>query len=232
MTITITDKPTPDPIAEYLIVDAYMRWAMEAVKKVIGEDGLKFILQKAGLERFIDDPPSGEMTVSDVTFHEYASFSAALINHFQRPGKNMVMRIGRESAQMAMAFQRALFNMAVITAAQTLPASVQIKMGLVAMLNGFKQLYEHKAGQEFIAAIEERGEHYAFVMQTCPFCAGKQSESCVGWLWEAVLEESARQTFGKFFDVVEVECKAKGDSAGVWLVPKEPSDESYNQSAR
>jgi len=230
--MTITDKTTPDPTADYLIVDAYMRWAIEAVKKVIGEDGLKFILQKAGLERFIDDPPSGEMTVSDVTFHEYASFSAALINHFQRPGKNMVMRIGRESAQMAMAFQRALFNMATLTAAKAVPSSVQIKMGLSALLAGFKRLSDQKADQEFIGTIEERGEHYAFILQTCPFCAGKQSEGCVGWLLEATIEESARQAFGKFFDVVEVECKAKGDPAGVWLVPKEPSDESYNQSAR
>ncbi|MBL8163934.1 MAG: 4-vinyl reductase [Anaerolineae bacterium] len=230
--VTITDKPEHDPIADYRIADAYMRWAMEAVKKVIGPDGLTFILQKAGLERFIENPPSGEMIVTNVTFGEYASFSAALVNHFQHPGKNMVKRVGRESAQMAVAFQRTLFNMATVIAAKTLPSSVQVKMGLSAMLAGFKTLYEEKAGQMFDGRIEERDEHYAVIFSTCPFCAGKQSESCIGWLWEAVIEEAARQAWGKFFDVVEVECRARGDAAGVWLVPKQPSDENVNISAR
>jgi predicted hydrocarbon binding protein len=230
--VSITDKPAHDPIADYHIADAYMRWALEAVKKVIGQDGLEFILRKAELERFIETPPSGEMIITDVTFGEYASFSAALINHFQHPGKNMVKRIGRESAQMAMTFQRTLFNMATIAAARTLPSSVQVKMGLSAMLAGFKTLYEEKAKQVFDGSIEDRDEHYALIMSTCPFCAGKQSESCIGWLWEAVIEESARQVWGKFFDVVEVECRARGDRAGVWLVPKQPSDEDVNISAR
>lgn len=232
MTITITDKAERDPVAEYSIVDAYMRWAMEAVKKLLGEEGLHFVLRNAGLERFITDPPSGEMEVGDVTFGDYAAFNAALLKHLQRPGKSMAMRIGRESAQMAMSFQRALFNVATLTAAKAVPSSVQIKMGLSALMAGFKRLSDQKAGQEFDGTIEEHDDHYDFIVKTCPFCVGKQSDHCIGWLMEATIEESARQAFGKFFDVVEVECKAKGAPAGVWRVPKEPSDESYNQSAR
>lgn len=226
--VMITDKPEHDPVMDMPLVDAYMRWAMESVKKVIGENGLNLILKEAGLERFVDSPPSGEMIVTTVTFGDYSKFNAALINHFQRPGKNMVMRIGRESAQTAVSFQRNLFNLGVLTAAKMLPDSVQIKMGLSALMAGFRTLTHEKSRQEFKASVEERGEHYAVIVETCALCAGKQSDSCIGWLWEAVVEESAEQTWGKFFDVTEVECRAKGNPAGVWLVSKKAGEEIHS----
>jgi predicted hydrocarbon binding protein len=230
--VHITDKSESDPVAAMGLVDAYMRWAMEAVKHVIGDAGLEYVLRQAGLERLIDNPPSGEMIVADITFADYASFNAALINHLQHPGKNMVKRIGRESAQMAITFQRALFNMATVAAAKLLPDSVQIKMGLTAIMAGYRTLNKQKTGREFEGEIEDRGDKFAFVVTTCPLCAGKQSDSCIGWLFEAAIEEAARQSFGKFFDTIEVECRAKGDPAGVWLVSKQATDESYNESAR
>jgi predicted hydrocarbon binding protein len=229
--VTITNKPEHDPVADMMIVDAYMRWAIEAARKIIGEDALESVLHDAKLDRFIDHPPSGEMIATDVTFGDYANFNAALLNQFQLYGKKVVKDVGQESAQMALTFQRSLFNMATVTAAKLFPTPVQLKVGLSAMMAGFRTLYKQRAGETFEGRVEDRGEHFAFVVETCPFCAGKQSESCIGWLWEAVIEESGRQTWGKFFDVVETECRAKGDPAGVWLIPKHPGDEAHNESA-
>jgi hypothetical protein len=46
----ITDRIEPDPIASMLIVDAYMRWALEAAEEVVGKQGLvvalKFVVWK------------------------------------------------------------------------------------------------------------------------------------------------------------------------------------------
>jgi predicted hydrocarbon binding protein len=229
--VEISSKPEYDPIAKMVIVDAYMRWGLEAVRKAIGQDGLEFVLRQAGLERMIDDPPSGEMIVTDVTFGDYANFNAALLNHFQRPGKSMVLRMGRESAQMAITFQRTLFNLATVIAAKMLPTQVQLKMGLSAMMAGYRTLSQEKAGQEFKGTIEDRGDQFAFILETCPLCAGKQANACIGWMMEATIEEACQQVFGKFFDVVETECRAKGDPAGVWLVPKQPGEEDANTSA-
>jgi predicted hydrocarbon binding protein len=229
--VTITDKAEHDAVADMLMVDAYMRWTLEAAKKIIGEDALNLVLHEAKLERFIDNPPSGEMIATNVTFGEYSSFNAALLNQFQLYGKKVAKDVGRENAQMAMAFQRSLFNMATLSAAKLLPSAIQLKMGLAAMMAGFRTLYKEKAGETFKGRIEDRGQHFAYIAEDCPFCAGKQSGSCIGWMWEAVIEEAGRQAWGKFFDVVETECRAKGDPAGVWLVPKTPGDESHNESA-
>ncbi len=115
-------------------------------------------------------------------------------------------------------------------AAKLLPSGMQIKMGLSAMMAGLRTMNE-KVGQDFKGTIEDRGDKFVFIMETCPVCAGKHSESHICWLWEATIEEACRQVFGKFFDVVEVECRAKGAPACVFEVPKHPSEEGTNKSA-
>ncbi|MBL8163935.1 MAG: 4-vinyl reductase [Anaerolineae bacterium] len=230
--VQVSSKAAHDPVADMKLVDAYMRWALEAAEEVIGKDGLAVVLRNAGLERFIDNyPPNVLETSGSITYGDYTALCVGILDFFGRPGKSMVMRIGRISARKGIEHQSGVFNLATVLAAKLLPASVQVKMGLSAMMSGFKVINE-KAGQEFKGTIDDKGDKYHFVVETCPLCAGKQSESAIGWLMEANIEEACQQVFGKFFDVVEVECKAKGAPAGVWEVPKHPSEDGVNRSAR
>ncbi len=230
--VQISDKPVHDPIAAMKMVDAYMRWALEASEEVIGKDGLAVVLRGAGLERFIDNyPPNVLETSGNITYGDYTALCAGILNFFGRPGKSMVMRIGRLSAKKAIEHQSGIFNLATVLAGKLLPTSVQVKMGLGAVMGGFKVMAE-KAGQEFKGTIEDKGDTYHYVVETCPLCSGKQADSNIGWLMEASLEEGLQQVFNKFFDVVEVECKAKGAPAGIWEVPKQPGEEGVNRSAR
>lgn len=230
--VQITSKAQSDPIAEMLTLDAYMRWALEAAEEVVGKDGLNVVLREAGLERFINNYPPDHLDVGNkITYSDYASLSAGLLNFYGRPGKSMVLRVGRLSSRKGIEHQSGIFNLATVLAAKLLPASTQIKMGLSAMMSGFKTISE-KAGQDFKGSIEDRGEKFAFILETCPACAGKQSDHHICWLFEGLLEEGSRQVFGKFFDVVEVECRAMGAPACVFEVAKKPSEESENTSAR
>lgn len=229
--VQISDRPERDPVADMKLIDAYLRWAMEAARHVIGDQGVHSVLREAGLERFIDEPPPGELTISgDVTYGDYARFNTGLLDYFQRSGRGMMLRVGRESAKLAIAHQSGVFNLAVIFAAKFLPPGTQLKMGLSAMMSGFKVLND-KARQEWKGHVEDAGDSFHFVIETCPLCAGKQADANIGWLMEATIEESARQVFGKFFDVVEIACKANGAPAGVWEVPKQPSSEQENRTA-
>lgn len=230
--VQITDRPVHDPIADMKLVDAYMRWALEAAEEVVGKDGLAVVLRNAGLDRFIDNyPPNTLETSGNITYGDYTNLCTGILNFFGRPGKSMVMRIGRLSAKKGIEHQSGAFNLATVMAAKLLPAGVQVKMGLSAMMSGFKVINE-KAGQEFKGTIEDKGDKYHFEIETCPLCAGKQSDSHIGWLMESNIEEACQQVFGKFFDVIEVECKAMGAPVGIWEVPKQPSEDGINRSAR
>lgn len=221
----ITNKPEPDPVADLRTVDAYMRWALEAAEEVVGKDGLAVVLRQAGLERFIDNYPPDLLQVSGkITYGDYASLSAGLLTFYGRAGKSMVLRVGRLSSRKGIEHQSNVFNLATVLAAKLLPASTQIKMGLSAMMAGFHTLAE-KSGQHFDGKIEDRGDKYALVVGTCPVCAGKQADGHICWLFEGLIEEGGRQVFNKFFDVVEVECRAMGAPACVFEVSKTPSKE-------
>jgi len=60
------------------------------------------------------------------------------------------------------------------------------------------------------------------VIETCPMCAGKQADGCLGGFLEGALEESIRWLTGERYAVKETACRAKGDPAGVWEVRKSP----------
>jgi predicted hydrocarbon binding protein len=221
--VQIANKTAPDPVANLHVVDAYMRWALQAAEEVVGKDGLAVVLRNAGMDKFVDNYPPENLEVSGrITYGDYANLSAGLLTFFGRPGKGMVMRIGREASKKAIEHQSGIFNLATITAAKMMPTATQIKMGLSALVGGFRVLQE-KAGEEYKASIEDDGDHYALVVETCPVCAGKQADTPICWLIEAAIEESSRQIFGKHFDVTQTQCRAMGATACIWHVPKQPA---------
>lgn len=225
MAIKITFRDD-DPVARLRINDAYMRWALEAAEDVVGHDGLKVVLRDAGLEYLIDNYPPDNLEPPGVgiSYGDYAKLNAGLLNFYGRPGKGMVTRIGRESAKRGIEHQSGVFNLAAVLAAKLLPPATQIKMGLSAILSGWKVLNE-KFGQEFKGTIEDAGDHYKFILETDPVSAGLVSDHPIGWLIEGTIEEAARQTFGRFFDVTQEACRSMGAPASIWRVPKQPSEE-------
>lgn len=224
--LQIRDRSENDSVADMVLTDAYMRWALEATEEVVGKQGMAVALREAGLERFIDNypPESLEPPGSGITYKDYASLSAGLINFYGRPGKSMVIRVGRISARKGIEHQSRTFNLATVLAAKLLPAPTQIKMGLAALNSGFKVMND-KFGQEFKGTIDDGGEYWIYSIETDPCSAGKQSDQPIGWLMEAAIEEAGRQIFGKFFDVEQVACRSMGAPASVWHVPKQPSEE-------
>lgn len=220
--VQITRKPQPDPVAELLMVDAYMRWALEAAEEVVGKQGLAVVLRNAGLERFIDNyPPEKTEVISRITFGDYSGLSAGLLDFFGRAGKSMVMRVGKISARKGIEHQSGLFNMATVLAAKLMPSATQLKLGMAAAIGGFRAI-SSSVGQEYKATIEDHGDLYTLTVETCAICAGQQADAPICWLFEALLETASCETFNKSFDFQQVACRAMGDAACVWEVSKTP----------
>ena len=216
----IKDKTRHDPVADLPFVDAYMTWALKAAEEVIGKQGLAIILRENGLERFIDNfPPETLVLSKDITSREYANLSTGILKFYGRAGKSVVIRIGRISSRFGVEKQGAIFNVAARTAIKLLPLSTQIKTGLENLQGGLRRIYKD-GGYEFHVQLEDRGTKWAYVSETCPICAGKESDSHICWTWIGTLKEGLTWLTGNEFDVEEVECRAKGASACVWEVSK------------
>lgn len=224
--LEITNKPEPDPVASLHILDAYMRWALLAAEEIVGAPNMHIILRRARLERLVDNYPPNRLEVSgDFTFGDYANFCAALLDFFGRAGEEMVGHIGGTSARKAISQQFELYNISGLIGSQTLPVADQLQLGMEAILAGFQQLAAG-AGEEWRGHIEDRGVTLAFVVETCPLCAGKRANGCIGALFTGMLRESAKWLLNQQFAVKETACRAKGDPAGVWEVNKTPLEKS------
>ena len=216
----IKNKVQHDPVEDLPMVDAYMAWALRAAEEVVGKQGLAIILRENGLERFIDHYPAESLVLSkDITSGDYASLCTGVMKFYGRAGKSVVIRIGRLSSKFAIEKQGAVFNVAARTAIKLLPLSAQIKNGLENVQGGFRKIYKD-GGSEILLRIEDRGDKWAYVADTCPLCAGKESDSHICWSFIGTLKEGLTWLTGKEFEVEEVECRAMGAPACVWEVNK------------
>jgi predicted hydrocarbon binding protein len=197
-----------------------MRWALLAAEEVVGEKGLAIVLREAGLEQLVGNyPPNEDTTSFGLTFGDYASLFAGLLNFYGRAGKSMLLRVGRVSSKHAIEQQGALFNVAATAAIKVLPVQMQLRVGLENMQKGFRKMWQ-TFGVEFDVSLEDRGEKFAYVAPQCPMCAGLQADRAVCLSFTGSLQESARWLTGHDFQVDEVECRALGAPACVWEISK------------
>ena len=222
--MNITDKAGHDPVTEMHLTDAYMRWALEAAEDVAGKNGLGIVLRDAGLAQLINNYPAEKVEVSGaITYGEYADLSAGLLNFFGRAAKSMTIRIGRISTRKAIDQQSVLFGVATLMAAKLLPTPTKLKMVFDAQINGFKKL-SAAVGEEYKAYIVDRGDKFAFAIETCSMCAGKLADEPICHLFTGTLMESTKWLTGKDFEVREVQCRAMGAPGCVWEINKTPKD--------
>ena len=218
----ITDRSLHDPVCEMHITDAYMRWALEAAEEVAGKHGLNIVLRDAGLAHLIDNYPEDKLAVSGaITYAEYANLSAGLLSFFGRAAKSMTLRIGRISTKKAIDQQSALFGIAALMAAKLMPNATKLKMVFDAQIGGFQKLSK-TVGEEYVAHVEDRGDKFGFVIETCAMCAGKAADQPICWLFTGTLKESTKWLTGKDFEIQEVECRSMGAPACVWEISKTP----------
>jgi predicted hydrocarbon binding protein len=218
----ISSTAEHDRVADLYIVDAYMLWALMAAEEVVGKNGLTVILRQSGLAHLIGNFPPNQLKVSRrLTFGDYATLSTGLLDFFGRAGRSMTLRIGRQTARYAVEYQGALFGTAALLASKVLPISTQIKMGLNATQLGFRKLSQ-SVGQDQRLRVEDRGNHFAYIAEDCPSCAGKRAGEPICMIQTGGLQEALSWQIGKEFDVVEVECRARGAPACIWHVAKQP----------
>lgn len=221
----IENKHEHDPVADFVMPDAYMLWALLAAEEVVGKQGLAIVLRQAGLQHLIDNYPPDELTLThQLNSGHYADLFAGLLDLYGRAGKSILLRIGRLSTKHAIERQSALFNIAATLALKVMPLPTQIKMGLENQQAGLRKIWG-AFGQNPGLRLEDRGETIAYIMETCPMCAGKRADGVICLSWTGALQESMRWLTGKEFGIEEVECRATGAPACVWEIHKQPQEQ-------
>lgn len=218
--LEVRNRTTPDPVAEIPIVDAYMLWALLAAEEVVGKQGLNVLLRQVGLEKLVECYPPNTLTATgNFTFADYANLSAGVLTFYGRAGKTMTLRVGRLSVKHAIEQQAQLYGTAALAASKMLPIAMQLRLGMEAMHAAYRVLMP-----QMKMRIEDRGDKWGYVDETCPLCAGKLANDRMCWIEIGILQEASRWLTGKDFDIEEVECRAHGGSACIYEIGKKPKE--------
>jgi predicted hydrocarbon binding protein len=198
-----------------------MLWAIEAATETVGADGLKAVLDQAGLGHLAGALPPNDMELGDITFADFTNFGIAMLQTHGRAGKGLINRLGRYMAKKTLEEMPGFFELAG-GALKVLPTNKQLAVALQQMKNGFINIYD-PAGIELHLDVEEQGDKFVYKSAECPSCAGKQTDEPICHLWVGVIEEGAAWVSGgKKFNVRQASARSMGAPVCAWEIDVTP----------
>ncbi|HID62347.1 MAG TPA: 4-vinyl reductase [Anaerolineae bacterium] len=195
-----------------------LRNLLEAIAEVLGENGLKAVLNAAGLRQFIDNYPPNNVELG-ATFADYGAAEQAVEDVVGPKGaKMMLTRIGRATFRYALEEQPAVLGLAGV-ALKALPMNTRMKIVLASLAKAATKDVNQPTD------IEEHDDHFLFVVSECPCRWRGKKDKPVCFVTVGVLHGALRWATGKNFKIKEVSCIAMGDDACRYRIDKEPLEE-------
>jgi predicted hydrocarbon binding protein len=207
-----------DSSATYNYPNRLGRILLIAMEEVMGRNGVNAVLNQAKLRNRINSYPKNTLD-KNFRFEEVSQIQVALeASYGIRGGRGLALRTGRagfkhilhefgpEMEFSDLAFRLLPLDEKILTTAEVLA-----------------KLYNQYSDQQVV--VTEAGNRYLWTITRCPFCWNRRVEDAVclqavGLLQEALYWVSS----GKFYNIEELDCIAKGDKACVIAIDKQPLD--------
>jgi len=189
----------------------------------MGSNGVAAVLRLAGLGNLIGNYPPDTLD-RGFSFEDFAAVNEAMAEMYGPHGaRGLCLRAGRAMLNSAVT-EGGLMADLPDPAFSLLPVGAKVKVGL----NTLAQVLSKLSDQE--ARLEEHGDELVFVIEKCPECWGRASESAICHAQTGMLVEALQWLLGsEEYDANEVQCSARGDGACTFLVTKKPEEQAGPQ---
>lgn len=200
----------------YYYPNLIARIYLESIEEIMGTNGIKALLNMAGMQHLIDNFPPGNLA-KEFDFADFAHLNEAMeMMYGPRGGRALALRAGRK------AFDQGLKNFGPMVgiadrAFRMLPLKIKMKVGLGAMAKAFSTTSDQ------ISYVREEDEHFLYVIERCPVCWGRQADGPICHAALGIIVQGLDWgTGGKRFKVAQVTCAAAGDPSCDFTISKEP----------
>jgi len=189
-----------------------------AMEEMIGRNGVNAVLNQAKLRNRINSYPKNTLD-KNFRFEEVSQIQVALeASYGIRGGRGLALRTGRAGFKHILHEFGQVLELSDL-AFRLLPVEDKIRMTAEALA----KLYNQYSDQQVL--VTEDANRYLWTINRCPYCWNRRVDDpiClqpVGLLQEALYWVSS----GKFYNIEEVDCIAKGDKACTIVVDKQPLD--------
>lgn len=201
----------------YYYANKFALIMLDALEDILGENGVKTILNLAHLPELIDNPPPNNLK-KDFDFADVSAINQALEEIYgPRGGRGLALRAGRAT------FSDSLKNFGALAGAgdlafKVLPLNTKLRIGIPSMARIFTQVSDqHSTSKEF-------ADKFVYTIHRCPVCWGRHDLDkpvcfiAVGLLQAGLIWLSG----GKEFRVNESKCVALGDEVCEFIIQKTP----------
>lgn len=206
--MSVENRPLPNAALYVLFM---------ATQEVMGEKGFRAMLNAAGLQEYLDNPPTNDANAYDVTFEDYARLQQAVEDFYGPRGARAILaQIGRVTFRYTLEQQPAILGLAGL-ALKLLPEQAKVKL----LLSRVEEASNKKTNMT--AHVEEDDEAWYFVVTTCPCVFRKrQPTGPACYTTVGVIQEALRWATGNHYMVREVKCMNLGDSECRYRIDKMP----------
>lgn len=189
---------------------------IQAIEEVMGKNGLNAILNLAGLAHLIDNYPPDNFD-KEFDFADFSALNWALEEMYgPRGGRGLQLRAGRAAFALGLPGFGPLAGVADL-AFRVLPLPAKLKAGIPALAKIFTEFSDQ------VSEVEDRGEYFAYTMNPCPCCWGREADRSICFPGVGVIEEGLHWVSGgRKFRVDEIECVASGGGICTIAIYKEP----------
>ena len=176
--------------AGYYYPNKFARITIEAMEEVMGENGLKAILNLAGLGALIGNYPADNLE-KEFDFADYTALNVALEDMYgPRGGRGLALRAGRATFAQGLRAFGALAGVGDL-AFKVLPLNAKLKIGVPAMANIFSQFSDQISN-----VYEEGNDRIIYTLERCPMCWDRKSDRAVCFVGQGLLQEGLRWVSG------------------------------------
>jgi predicted hydrocarbon binding protein len=207
------------PRSGYFNTNKFARIFLNSIGEIVGENGLKTILNYIHLPELIVQLPPDDME-REFDFSHFSMINQSLEEVYgMRGGRGLALRIGRTTFDDVLKDYGSWAGVGDL-AFKVMPLQAKIRFGLDAMA----RIFSEKSDQ--ISIVEETPDHYLYQIKRCPVCWGRdQGEAPVCYYMVGLLKESLYWVSGgKEFNIIETTCSAAGHDHCEFEISKTPLD--------
>ena len=208
-----------DPIEKsgYYYANKFALIMLDALSDVLGENGLKALLNLAHLPELIDNFPPDNLN-KEFDFSNVSAINQALEEIYgPRGGRGLALRAGRAT------FADSLRNFGALAGAsdlafKVLPLNTKMRIGVPSMAKIFSQVSDQQS------TSKEMDDHFVYTIHRCPVCWGRHDQDKpVCFIAVGLLQEGMKWlSGGKEFRVNESKCVSQGDEVCEFIIVKTP----------
>ncbi len=201
----------------YYYANKFALIILDALSDIMGENGLKAVLNLAHLPELIDNYPPDNLQ-KEFDFADVSAINQALEEMYgPRGGRGLALRVGRST------FADALKNFGALAGAgdmafKILPLHTKMRIGVPAMARIFSQLSDQ------YSTSKEVDDTFVYTIHRCPVCWGRSElDKPVCFIAVGLLQEGLKWlSGGKEFRINESKCIAMGDAVCEFVIQKKP----------